>query len=527
MSLAGLAGGLFCLLFFAMFCPTSAIARKPPPNVVLIQVDDMARSLLRSRIRIHGHKVPAMPNLLGSVAGKGVELDRYYSSDPICGPSRASLLSGRAVHNHGMLINAGPFGYSVWSNGPAWTENLPVWLQRAGYRTAHIGKYMNGYGEDSETVVPPGWDRWVTPVREAGSGYYGITLNIDGAMQPVDSGWQDRDAANCRRVFFTQPHACFHSTDLYTSFALKEISEAGRSGKPFYLQLDYNAPHDDGRLDAGPTPPPRLKRLSRDVIPGYHLRDVPPTPNSPVFIRDQPRLNAASKDEIRHRWINEVLSVKGVDQGIGRIIALLRKQKQLGNTFVIFTSDNGMFHGEHRIAYGKYLPHEPASRQPFLVRGPGLPARKASQSLASNLDVAATVLAMTGTARTAVTDGRSLLGDLKHPRRVSKAPVLLEGFNGRDPSLPEEFLDGGGRKRPNQAVVLNYTGFVSGRWKYVRYSYGDHELYDLRRDPGERQNLWGWKRMAPVLDWADGVTDRLADCSGPTCRQPAGSPARP
>ncbi len=511
------------LLVLALAGPSAATARKPP-NVVLIQVDDMARSLLRATLKSHGRKVPAMPNLLRGVAGKGVQIGHYYASHPLCGPSRASLLSGRATHNHGMLINAGAYGYPVWRNGPFYSENLPVWLQRAGYRTAHIGKYINGYGVEEEAEVPPGWDRWVTPLRENGAGYYGLDLNIDGRVVPGVSDWHDRDLAGCRPVFYLKPGACRHSTDLYTGFALKELVEAKRSGQPFYLQLDFNAPHDDGRLEPGPTPPTRLKRLTRKVLPGYDLHDHPPAWNAPVFLRDQPLLTGALKDEIRKRWTNEVLSMRAVDEGIGRILGLLGKQRQLRNTYVIFISDNGMFHGEHRIAYGKYLPQQPSSWQPLLVRGPGLPASRVSWSSGSNLDIAPTVLAMTGAPRTRPLDGRSLLGDLKAPRRVSRVPVLLEGFNGRDPSEPEQFLDGINRPTKNQALVLNYTGFVSWPWKYIRYSYGDHELHNLQQDPDEDRNLWDEAGSDPVMNWADSIADRLASCSGPVCRQPVTAP---
>ncbi|MBN8866677.1 MAG: sulfatase-like hydrolase/transferase [Solirubrobacterales bacterium] len=520
-----LLAGALLLLALALSAPAQAGAL--PANVVLIQVDDMARSLLRAKVRQNGRPVPAMPNLLRGVGSRGVELGRFYASDPICGPSRASLLSGRAAHNHGMRINAYPYGYSVWQHSQLYGSNLPVWLQRAGYRTAHIGKYMNGYGYAPEDEVPPGWERWVTPLRDAGASYYGSILNIDGRLVDTGSSWHSRDLPGCEPVFYTKPGACLHSTDLFTSFALKEISQARREGRPFYVQLDYDAPHDDGRLDPGPIPPARLRGLARRVIPNYDLHDVAPGPTAPTFIADQPPLTPEMKSEIRTRFANEVASLAGVDQGIGRILGLLKRTGLDKNTYVVFVSDNGMFHGEHRIAYGKYLPHEPSARQPLLVRGPDLPAGKVSASSGSTLDLAPTVLAMTGVTPPQVMDGRSLLGELRAPRRVSKVPVLLEGFSGRGPSVPEQFLDGSGQKRPNQAVVVNYNGFVAGDWKYIRYWYGQNELYDLKRDPGEMHNLATAARMAPVVEWADQVVDRLAMCSGSSCRVPVAPPARP
>ncbi|MBK5232013.1 MAG: sulfatase-like hydrolase/transferase [Thermoleophilia bacterium] len=130
------------------------------------------------------------------------------------------------------------------------------------------------------------------------------------------------------------------------------------------------------------------------------------------------------KNEIRTRYGNEVAALRGVDEGVGRVLGSLRRKGLLENTYVIFTSDNGMFHGEHRIAYGKYLPQEPSSRQPFLALG-------------SNLSIASTVLKMTGSQGNGARDGRSLFSNLRFPKLDSDVPVLLEGFNGRGLDQPE------------------------------------------------------------------------------------------
>ncbi|MBK8294140.1 MAG: sulfatase-like hydrolase/transferase [Solirubrobacterales bacterium] len=496
------------------------------PNVVLIQVDDMAKAQLRAQVRERGHWVPAMPNVLSRIGGKGVEMRRYYTSDPICGPSRASLLSGLATHNHGMRINAGEFGYTAWQNGSSFTENLPVWLGRNGYRTAHFGKYINGYGNDPETEVPPGWERWATTVRDGGAGYYGTSFNIDGQMTMPIGSWRHRDRRRCKPAFFTRPRACQYSTDVLTSFALKEVATNARSRRPFYMQLDYNAPHDDGRPPAGPAVPARLKGLAHRVRQNFRLNDQP-SASSPFFIRRNAPLTAAMKSEIRTRYGNEVAALRGVDEGVGRVIKSLRRKGLLNNTYVIFTSDNGFFHGEHRINYGKYLPQEPSARQPFLVRGPRIPKGRKSKALGSNLSIASTVLRMSGSPGAVPRDGRSMLRNLRNPKSTSDVPVLLEGFNGRGPDEPEQFLNGGGRLAPNQAVVLNYTGFVAGPWKYVKYAYGDEELYDVSRDHGELRNLVGLPEYSSVAGWARQVESRLADCSGVSCQIDVTPPAKP
>ncbi|MGK2932074.1 MAG: sulfatase-like hydrolase/transferase, partial [Solirubrobacterales bacterium] len=433
--------------------------------------------------------------------------------------SRASLLTGLATHNHRMRTNSLTKGYPVWQGGPHFHENLPVWLQRSGYRTAHFGKYVNGYGFNPETEVPPGWERWVTPTKYAGAGYYGSSLNIDGRVTAPVGSWQQRDTRQCVPVFYTLPGACQYSTDVLTAFALKEIAANAGSGRPFFMQLDYNAPHDDGRLDPGPVVPARLKHLPAKVRQNFRLPDDDPLPGSPYFFRRNEPLTQEVKSDIRTRFANEVTALRGVDEGVGRVIGSLRHQGLLENTYVIFTSDNGFFHGEHRVSYGKYLPHEPSTRQPLIVRGPGIPRGEMSRAPGSNLSIASTILKMTGSRGRGPRDGRPLLSNLRFPKLESEVPVLLEGFNGRPRSEPEQFLDGSGNQSPNQAVVINYSGFVAGDLKYVNYAYGEEELYDLSKDPDEARNRIDWARYSGVVQWARKLDGRLSRCDGAGCQK--------
>ncbi|MGA7434758.1 MAG: sulfatase-like hydrolase/transferase, partial [Solirubrobacterales bacterium] len=199
----------------------------------------------------------------------------------------------------------------------------------------------------------------------------------------------------------------------------------------------------------------------------------------------------------------------------------------LENTYVIFTSDNGLFHGEHRIKNGKFLPHEPSTRQPLIMRGPDLPAGRVTTALSSNLSLASTVLSMTGTGASSDLDAGSLIGFARHPRRASQAPVLLEGFNGRDISSPDQFFDGTSLLDPNQALVINYTGLIRENWKYVSYAYGEEELYNLAADPGEMRNLAAWPRYAAITAWGRDEAARLATCVGSECQVAEKAPPLP
>src|SRR3954447_1611345 len=169
---------LLCCLLAGGFRSDEASASQP--NVVLIQTDDQTLQQLRAR---DAEGRPIMPNVLSEIAGRGVSFDRYYVTYPICCPSRTSLLTGLYVHNHGVLINRPPFGYPAFKRSPSFTYNLAPWLQSAGYRTIHVGKFLNFYGDAEPTEIPPGWSDWETTVIEEGARrYYGETYNINGPL---------------------------------------------------------------------------------------------------------------------------------------------------------------------------------------------------------------------------------------------------------------------------------------------------------------------------------------------------------
>jgi arylsulfatase A-like enzyme len=137
------------------------------PNIVVIQTDDQTiDQLYATYTPPGGAPIPAMPNTLALIAGKGMTFNRYYVSYPLCCPSRVSLLTGRYAHNNGVKGNIQPNGgYFGFSFRAANSHNIATWLQGAGYRTIHVGKFLNGYGDepyDNGTTVPPGWSAWHT-----------------------------------------------------------------------------------------------------------------------------------------------------------------------------------------------------------------------------------------------------------------------------------------------------------------------------------------------------------------------------
>src|SRR3954454_15633272 len=157
------------------------------PSFVVIQTDDETLDQLYTVFNAGGIDVPAMPNTLSMIAGRGITFNRYYVSYPLCCPSRVSLMTGRYAHNTNVRGNVQPNGgYLGFKSRGAFTHNIATWLQGAGYRTIHIGKFLNGYGDepyDNGTDAPPGWSAWHR-VENADThrSFYGYSLNDNGTI---------------------------------------------------------------------------------------------------------------------------------------------------------------------------------------------------------------------------------------------------------------------------------------------------------------------------------------------------------
>jgi N-acetylglucosamine-6-sulfatase len=174
----------------------------------------------------------------------------------------------------------------------------------------------------------------------------------------------------------------------------------------------------------------------------------------------------------------------------------LRATGELGDTLLIFTSDNGFMLGEHRVASGKVLPYEPSIRVPLLMRGPGLAPGTRREELVWNGDLAPTILDAAGASAPFALDGRSLLRPADEDRAI-----VLEG--------PPE---------PGTNGMPFFTGLRTERYKYVEYVWGPVELYDLRRDPGELDNLARSPALRGVRERLARRLERLRSCAGAGCR---------
>jgi len=536
---------LFCAAALALLTslaaaghPGAEAASQARPSFVVIQTDDQTLDELYATFR-HEPTLRAMPNTLNLIAKRGMTFNRYYVSYPLCCPSRVSLLTGRYAHNHGVKGNVQPNGgYFGFSFRAAMTHNLAVWLQNAGYRTIHVGKFLNGYGDepyDNGTTVPPGWSAWHTVLKaDTNHYYYGYTLNNNGQLEGPygDSGsWETREYG--ARDDIGCPFAplnglpCFYETDTLTNIATQELLGTSPE-QPFYLQLDYTAPHGDFRRPAGPEPAPRHydwflgAPYPHDRSQGFAEGNVR---DKPSFIREAPYLSLDDIHTYRVYYQKSLESLRSVDDGVKLLIDTLGFLHRLRNTYVIFTSDNGFFFGEHRLTGGKFLAYEPSTHLPFLIRGPGIRAGTESNELTANIDIAPTILELAGAGADKSIDGRSIVPFLHDPALLTNRPLLFESFVETSDVEANGAITRARRNDGASASILtppkDYEGIVLGPYKYIAWPDGEKELYDLEKDPYELNNVVRIPNYFPVRNFLHRQLRKLEDCVGRTCREEA------
>ena len=515
------------------------------PSFVVIQTDDETLDQLYASLDVGGIEVQAMPYTHALIANRGITFNRYYVSYPLCCPSRVSLLTGRYAHNHNDRGNVPPNGgYTGFKARGAFSHNIATWLQAAGYRTIHIGKFLNGYGDepfDTGTDVPPGWNAWHSVLKADTNHYfYGYTLNDNGSIDGPfgDPGsWETREYGE--RDDFGCPYAplngkpCLYATDVFSRIAAEELLGTSPE-QPFYLQLDYTAPHGDFRRPAGPEPATRhYNTFAGAPYPhsrsqGFNEGNVN---DKPRFIREAPYLSLNDIHTYRVYYQKGLESLRSVDEGVKLVVDTLGGLHRLRNTYIIFTSDNGFFYGEHRLTGGKFLAYEPATHLPLLIRGPGIKKGSSTGELAANIDIAPTILELAGASADKSVDGRSLVPFMRDPGLRSRRPILFESFvetndveaNG-EPTAQRSRTPASASREANASIVAppkDYEGIRLGPYKYIEWPDGEKELYDITKDPNELNNVVRVRNLSPIRAFLHAQLVRLENCVGRACQEVA------
>lgn len=427
------------------------------PNILFILTDDQTAA-----------SISEMPKLQSLVVERGTKFDNFFVTTPRCCPSRATFLRGQYAHNSRIRGNELPRGgFRKFRRQGQDRSTVATWLDGAGYETAYMGKYLNNY--DETTYVPPGWDQW-----------YGWQGNY---YSPEEYELNE----NGRLVTYSRDEQ--HDTDLLRDKAVRFVEDREDAPEPFFMYLAPNAPHKPAYIAERHEDMFSDTRMPRP--PSFNERNIR---DKPELVRSEPLLPRGKRKYLEGLYRRQLASLQSVDDMVGDLVRTLEETGQLDNTYIIYSSDNGFFYGEHRLE-NKSLVYEEAIKVPLVVRGPGVPTRELSH-LIINPDFAPTIADLAGTGHPRFVDGKSfapLLEDAAPNARGWRKRFLIELW---DP---------------------DYKAVRTSRYKYVEHSTGERELYDLRRDPHELRNRYENANPARLKALQRNL-NRLRDCSGAGCR---------
>jgi hypothetical protein len=291
------------------------------PNIVLVVTDDLDLKTAR-----------AMPRLQDVMAEEGVTFDNAFVTNPLCCPSRATTLRGQYAQNTLVQGNQPPQGgYEKFHALGREKSTVATWLDGAGYQTAYMGKYMNGY---QGTTVPPGWDDWLA----VSGNYLSDDLTFNGQLLPgALKGLQETDVLS-------------RKSSLY-------IERASKGKSPFFLTLAPRAPHQPA------IPAPRYAESYSGAAvpaepsddPSYNEADMS---DKPLWLRQRAPLTQKQKLHMEKLNRDRLRSMKSVEDMMVNLKETLKKTGELDNTYIVFTSDHGFHMGQHRLPIGKWTAYE-------------------------------------------------------------------------------------------------------------------------------------------------------------------------
>jgi arylsulfatase A-like enzyme len=476
----GAAASMALAALAAAHVSSAATAPPAPPNIVFVLTDDLSWNLVQYLPQVR------------KMQADGMTFNDYTVTDSLCCPSRSSILTGRFPHDTGVFTNGGAdggFGY-FHSHGEE-SQTFATALRAKGYRTAMMGKYLNGYLPGATLggtlpYVPPGWSEWDV----AGNGYPEFNYDLNENHKIVHYGSRPQD----------------YLTDVVAGKGVKFIAGSAAAHKPFLLEIATFAPH------APYTPAPRdatsFPGLKAPRGPAF---DTLPT-NAPPWLAGRAPLTTAEKTAIDTAFRKRAQAVQAVDRMIARLRTALAGAGVANNTYVVFSSDNGYHMGQYRLNPGKMTAFDTDIRVPLVVAGPGVPAGKASTAAVANIDLAPTFQQAAGAPVPSIVDGRSLL-PLLHGGSGSawRTASLIEHHGpdtlASDPDLPAA----------NSGNPPSYEAIRTHTYTYVEYVDGSKEYYDRTTDPLQLHNIVNTLSAIRLAQLHTALTN-LENChDGPTC----------
>jgi len=448
--------------------PPAHAAASSGPNIVFVLTDDLSWNL-----------VHYMPNVQ-AMQQEGTTFTRYFVTDSLCCPSRASIFTGKFPHTTGVYTNnqrdGGYAGFLSHGNEPL---TFAVALQRGGYRTAMLGKYLNGY-LPRRHGVPTGWSEW--DVAGAAYAEFNYALNQNGRVSRYGDAPKD------------------YLTDVLAGLADGFVRKSAHG--PFFVEVATFAPH------APYVPAPRdAQKFPGLTAPRSAAFGVRPDAEAPRWLHGIPPLAPADVAAIDKHFRMRAQSVQAVDQMIGRLRATLAQLGVDRDTYVVFSSDNGLHMGEYSMRPGKMTPFDIDVRVPLVIVGPGVAKGRVVEEIAENVDLAPTFTELAGMGPPLAPDGRSLVPLLRGAATDWRRMALIEH---RRPFPDETDPDAPLLRAENPT---SYEAARTAKALYVEYQTGEVSYYDLAGDSEQLHNVASRLSAAERQRWHE-VLRANRECRG-------------
>uniref|UniRef100_A0A8K9WPS1 N-acetylglucosamine-6-sulfatase n=1 Tax=Oncorhynchus mykiss TaxID=8022 RepID=A0A8K9WPS1_ONCMY len=432
------------------------------------------------------------------IGDAGATFSNAFTATPLCCPSRSSILTGQYPHNHSVRNNSldGNCSSPLWQKGPE-TTAFPVYLSKQHYQTFYAGKYLNQYGK-KETgnvgYVPPGWDQWHALMGN--SQYYNYTLSVNGK--------EEQHGDNYEKDYLT---------DLILNRSLHFLDDRSPQ-RPFFIMLSPPAPHSPW------TAAPQYEKNFTDVKaprdgsfdkPGKDKHWLLRQPSNPMPSTSLNFLDNA----YRKRW----QTLLSVDDMVEALVKKLEGLKELNNTYIFYTSDNGYHTGQFSLPIDKRQLYDFDIRIPLMVRGPGIKPQQTLLAPVLNIDLAPTFLDISGLNLSFVNmDGQSFLSQMVIPLKCSSMSWRNAKCLSCCSLLQQCFPDCVCEDAYNNTYACVRT-LAEHNLQYCEFADTESfvEVYNLTSDPHQLENIV--KKVDPTLLQAmNQRLIKLQSCEGDSCR---------
>jgi N-acetylglucosamine-6-sulfatase len=449
------------------------------PNIIFILTDDLSSNLITPQITPH----------IIQLEHEGETFTNYYVADSLCCPSRATIFTGLFPHDTKVTTNLPPNGgYAKFKSEGLTKKTFALAVQKNGYQTSMLGKYLNGYGDkgSNELAAPKGRKDKMTK-----------------ATAPVPAGWNDwhvsNDSGYYEFNYYLNDNGIFHfypfglgtyGVDVLNRDAQRFIVK--NTHKPFLIEAATFAPHYPQ------TPAPRNSKdfpgMTEPRDPSFGAQNTDP----PGWLGQRAPLTATQVTNIDKTYRQRAQATESVDKLVADTEATLKREGLAKNTYIVFSSDNGYHLGQHRILVGKETAFDTDIRVPLIVVGPGVPKGKVVPQVTQNVDLAPTFEQLAGVRPSKSVEGHSLVSLLHPSKTTPKWPTvaLVEHQGDTKPNDPD--FDGSGSNPPSYDAIRiharhlpDFNGPVNATWVEYHDPKHETEYYNDAADPYQLDNIAG------------------------------------